>query len=722
MENKTKYGDQMLKWEQDMHALRKKYKGTPVGYQSELQEAEAEDSLKTLEERIAETKKLKILNPPISQDQMFAGRKKELRQIGEILQKEQCVLLYGIGGIGKSSLARFYGYEKQKQGTKVLFLTCQRNILEMVVSDAQLAISDLTYNARQYRSKRAYFRAKIQALTEIAKKEELLLIVDNFNLEKDRYLKELLEVPCEFIFTSRVVPEFFNERSRILVQGIAEDEWEEFCDLYLQREYPEEEILEKRREVKNHPLFMKLYLFMLNQEGLEKENKSAGKESAEILKPLQGLGLKKQEKLFLLWMSLLPVEGISGDLFCLICGIEKTQLERLLQWNLLEQSLQTEDGEWRIRIHSIIAGDIQKQMIPSYRNCRFFLERFTGYLGGELNGIETWNRSYMENARLVEPVLCLTGKFRNPPVWMLRKYDEFATLLWVQGYFDEAEKIVERSFERAAASLGEGDKLTAYLAGRVAAVYYNRSMHTEADQWYRKSLECFEQIPESEITEEVALNQMDILTKLQRKAWLEEDHKAADRYYHKALRAEQLRKAAEGKEQQEVLFAKRCVQYARMYYALSLSRRGQSEQAEKLMLDSMSEPQIKNSRFCYMEFRYNYARVLYEKSCRLTEDSRNREKGLQKAEQIMREVIKNTREFRGTQYYYIQRQKELFADILFAEGRAGEGAKVLEEILGVLQEYFPYDKEWTEQVMKKFRSARIEAADGMDRVMGKFTE
>lgn len=722
MENKTKYREQVLGWERNIHALRKKYRNTPVGYQNTQQEAESETSLKKLEAGIAEIKKSKILNQPIGQIQMFAGRKKELRQIEEILQQEHLVLLHGIGGIGKSSLAHFYGYEKQKQGTRVLFLTCQKNILEMIVSDAQITISDLTYNIRQYRSKRAYFRAKLHALTEIAEKENLLLIVDNFNLEKDRYLKELLEVPCDFIFTSRIVPEFFDERSRILVQGIAEEEWEEFCGLYLHREYPEEEIRKKRKEVCNHPLFMKLYLFMLDKSASASGNEGQQWENMEILKPLQGIELKKQEKLLLLWMSLLPVEGISGDLFCLICGIEKTQLKRLLQYDLLEQSPQTKDGEWNIRIHSVIAGDIRKQMMPSYDNCRFFLERFAGYLGGELDGVETWNRSYRENARLVEPVLCLTGKFRNPPVSLLKKYDEFATLLWVQGYFDEAEKIAKRSYERAVAGCGEGDKLTAYLAGRVAAVYHNRSMHAEADQWYQKSLECFEQIPESRLTEEVVRDHMDILTKLQRKAWLEEDCEAADRYYHKALQEEKIREEIAREGSQELLFAKRCVQYAHMYYALSLSRRGQSEQAEKLMLDGMAEPQIRSSRFCYMEFRYNYARILYEKSLRSQEDCPKQKEYLQKAEQIMRKIIENTREFRGTQYYYMQQQKELLADILLIQGRETEGKKVLEEILYVLQEDFPYDKKWTERIMEKFRSVRIEAADGMDRVPGNFTE
>ena len=722
MVNKIKYRDQVLEWEQNLHELRRKYKNTPVGYQSTRQEISSENILKKLEETFAESKKIKLMNPPIAEECVFAGRKKELQQMDEILEKEHRVLLYGIGGIGKSALARFYGYRKQQQGIRVIILNCQTNIREMVVSDAQLKISNYTYNVRQYRSRRAYFRAKLQALTEIAQKEKILVIVDDFNLEKDRYLRELLEIPCDFIFTSRVIPEFFDEKSRMLIRGIAEEEWEDFCHLYLKKDYPDNRIMEKRREVENHTLFMKLYLFKLSEEDSKESDVEIGKESREVLRPLQGLDLKKQEKLFLLWMSLLPVEGFSKELFCLICGIEEKQLERLVQWNLLEESTQPETGEKQLRIHSIIAGDIQKQMLPSYRNCRFFLERFAGYLAGELNGIETWNRSYEENVKLVEPVLCITRKFRNPPVWMLRKYDEFATLLWVQGYFDEAEKISRTSFEKSVRSCGMGNKLTAYLAGRVGAVYHNRSMHAEADQWYQKSLECFEQIPESKITEEVALNQMDILTKLQRKAWMEEDYEAADRYYRKALHTEQIRKLAEGKGPQKILFSKRCIQYVCMYYALSLSRRGQSDQAEELIRGGMNEPQIRSSRFCYMEFRYNYARILYEKSVRSQEECPEQKEYLRKAEQIMREIIENTREFRGTQYYYMQQQKELLADILLIQGRETEGKKVLEEILYVLQEDFPYDREWTERIMKKFRSVRIEAADGMDRVTENFTE
>lgn len=76
MENKTKYREQVLGWERNIHALRKKYRNTPVGYQSTQQEAESETSLKKLEAGIAETKKSKILNQPIGQIQMFAGRKK----------------------------------------------------------------------------------------------------------------------------------------------------------------------------------------------------------------------------------------------------------------------------------------------------------------------------------------------------------------------------------------------------------------------------------------------------------------------------------------------------------------------------------------------------------------------------------------------------------------------------------------------------------------------
>ena len=700
MENETSYRNCLFHWEQNMHNLRRKYRNTPVGYQEIRQERETEDHLRDFREKLAESRKMKILNPPIEEERMFAGRKTELAQMEEILKRKQKVLLYGIGGIGKSALARFYGYQKQRQGIKVLFLTCQNNILEMIVSDAQLTISNYTYNARQYRSKRAYFRAKLNALKEMAENEKFLVIVDDFNLEKDRYLKELLEIPCKFIFTSRVVPELFDESSRILVRGIAENEWEEFCRLYLKRDYPRDAILKKREEAQNHTLFMKLYLFRLNGESGKEGELTRADVGVENLKPLHGLSLKKREKLFLLWMSLLPVEGIDKEVFCMICGAEEAEFKRLLQWNLLEESPQIKNGKCRLRIHSIIAGEIRRQLPPSYENCRFFVERFAGYLGGELDGIETWNRSYEENAKLVEPVLCLTRKFKDPPVRMLMKYDEFATLLWVQGYFQEAEKITVKSFQKAASTCGEGNKLTAYLAGRVAAVYHNRNMHTEADIWYRKSLECFEQIPEAQITAEAARNEMDILTKLQRKAWLENREAEADLYYQKALELEAVRKKAPG--QQEVLFSERCIQYVQMYHALSLSRRGMSEEALTIMRDCMKEPQIRDSRYCFMEFRCNYARILYEYSQGLPAGSKKQKESLEAAEKIARETAQASEKFRGVQYYYTQLQRELLADILLAQGRYEEGRDVLEEILSILQEYLPYDKTWMERIMAKF--------------------
>lgn len=698
MENEISYREQTLRWEQNMHALRKKYRNTPVGYRNGEQEILEEERLKNFAERLEESRKVKLMNPPLSEERMFAGRRKELMQIEETLQREHRVLLYGIGGIGKSSLARFYGYEKQKQGVRVLLLTCQHNLLEMIVSDAQLTISGYTYNARLYRSKKSYFRAKMDALRKLAEEGKLLLIVDDFNLEKDNCLKEVLELPCDMIFTGRVVPQEFSESCRILLHGIAEEEWQEFLKLYVKNDFPEERFLQKGREVQNHPLFMKLYLFMLHEKKSagDKENRVVG---WELLKPLRGLKLKKREKLFLLWMSLLPSEGIEKEIFCLICEIVEGEPERLLRWNLLEEVPRIE-GRNQFRIHPVIAAEIRKQISPSYENCRFFLERFCGYLGGELDGIETWNRSYEENARLVEPVLCLTRQFRDPPIRMLMKYDEFATLLWVQGYFSEAEKITLRSFRKAEKSCGLGNKLTAFLAGRVAAVYHNRSMHEKATVWYQKSLECFEQIPKEQVTAESARNHMDILTKLQRMAWQEGKYEEEEAYYRQALEVEDVRKTAPG--QDEVLFGERCVQYVHMYHALSLGGCGRTKEGLALMQQCMEEPQIRESRYCLMEFRGNFARILFEHSRKLPKGCQEWEERLKLAEKIIREVVEASERYRGSQYYYTQLQREVLADILIACGRQEEGRSILEGILNVLQEYLPYDKEWIERILGKF--------------------
>lgn len=76
----------------------------------------------------------------------FIGREKELAEIHNLLGREHCLFLEGIGGIGKSELAKFYVKRYQSEYAHVVYLryrgTLKRTIQELDFIDDTLEMTD----------------------------------------------------------------------------------------------------------------------------------------------------------------------------------------------------------------------------------------------------------------------------------------------------------------------------------------------------------------------------------------------------------------------------------------------------------------------------------------------------------------------------------------------------------------------------------------------------
>ena len=57
----------------------------------------------------------------------FVGRQDDLEEINELLAKNQLVFLSGIGGIGKTELAKQYAYRHRAQYDTVVFAVYEKN-------------------------------------------------------------------------------------------------------------------------------------------------------------------------------------------------------------------------------------------------------------------------------------------------------------------------------------------------------------------------------------------------------------------------------------------------------------------------------------------------------------------------------------------------------------------------------------------------------------------
>ena len=91
----------------------------------------------------------------------FVGRERYLTRIEEILaEKSGPAVLYGIGGIGKTAIARAYVRRHQEEYDSVLFLSCDIGFSPLLCDDIRVAVSNLHYSKDKYGSKKQYFKEK----------------------------------------------------------------------------------------------------------------------------------------------------------------------------------------------------------------------------------------------------------------------------------------------------------------------------------------------------------------------------------------------------------------------------------------------------------------------------------------------------------------------------------------------------------------------------------
>ena len=154
---------------------------------------------------LADTSVPYVFSTLIIPDKHFVGRDEEMEKLKAWEQRgERCLFLTGMGGIGKSSLARhFLSVEKEKYNTW-LYLQYETSMRELIIDDTNLLIN--TIEQRPEETAQDYFQRKLRILKRLLAGKNAILVIDNFYGETTDDFQKVLDVGWKVLVISRRVP------------------------------------------------------------------------------------------------------------------------------------------------------------------------------------------------------------------------------------------------------------------------------------------------------------------------------------------------------------------------------------------------------------------------------------------------------------------------------------------------------------------------------------
>ena len=328
----------------------------------------------------------------------FYGREDELKQMERLQKERKRIFLTGMGGIGKSELARAYAVEHRREYDTVI-LARYESTLEDVIR--RVGIEHLVHFGGEGLPPEQYFALAKRKLKECCVEEKVLLILDNLDVDSDTGMQEFLEMGWDVIVTTRYHWEEYEDDCVFVKEYDEEGAFELFCRNYgkTKEEFNEEErllILELIKLVEYHTMTVELlakqtakeeadFKTFLKElkEGIQHHDQtkiphikdgSYGKKSMyqhiaalfSIAKEKEKNWISETEEAILRHMTLISYQGIEGKQFLTWCGYPESDLPILKDlaakgWIRQEQK--------QYAMHPIISEMLYAELQPTIENC-----------------------------------------------------------------------------------------------------------------------------------------------------------------------------------------------------------------------------------------------------------------------------------------------------------------------------------------------------------------
>lgn len=266
----------------------------------------------------------------------FVGREDELLKIEKKLGESHLAVLTGVGGIGKSEIAKKYVCDHKDEYKTVIYWTYSFDLVSTINRSEFLT----DFEQKDEESELHYCNRKISKLYELFSGKNLI-VIDNLNVEIEEIAfwdiwKRVCELPCDLIITTRCKQDSYFG-NQIYIDGMGSESlkviFHNHCPYELDQEAYVDAIIES---VQYHTLVVELIakqahsclrspfemLTILEKNGilgLNSEHVKWDYKKKTVADHVKGLfsmfAISEEQKKLLFIMAFMPVSGIDEKIF-----------------------------------------------------------------------------------------------------------------------------------------------------------------------------------------------------------------------------------------------------------------------------------------------------------------------------------------------------------------------------------------------------------------------
>lgn len=431
---------------------------------------------------------------------LFVGREEEMETIARMLSEEHILFLQGMGGIGKSEIAKGYAKTYQERYDTVVFASYTSNLLDLVTGE-EIPVENLRKGNEE--SPEEFYRRKLQILKDLSD-ERTLLIIDNFDVDWDEHLESLATGPYHLLVTTR------NEHSEYPVLNVGRirdfTKVRQIFTVNYGRPLSDrdmETVDEILRLVGCHTITVELIakqmkasfikpekmLGLLQKTGTNTQLKEKVKREGDNLKRtafdfvrelFHLSGLSQEEQHILCCMCMVPYSGIDVSRFGTFCGLEDFDaVNSLLSKSWLMLAEETD----KLMLHPVICDVVRDQLHPTPLSCRDYI------MGLWENTKSCWFFTVEEREELAPYVAFIQRTYPQPVPELWLQYGDFVNIAWICGNFKLSQESGHIFYDFCLQHFGPDSEESGNAATWLAGAYHNGGDNESAEPYYKLGLE-----------------------------------------------------------------------------------------------------------------------------------------------------------------------------------------------------------------------------------------